>query len=268
MDCHGIVLDVRPQPHTLGSCPAKAMEPAQRQGLAVKVLAGVEPVSEIARQQAVSRKFLYQQAAKAEDALQDAFSWKKPAQDEVLFYLPVTNAWIEQLVLGLTLYCHSSARGVVELLENVFDREISVGKVHGILHQAMRRARPYNTQQDLSGVRIGAHDELFQSGKPVLVGADVDSTYCYLLSLEDQRDGDTWALRLMELQDRGFDPKATIADAGSGLRAGQALALPNTSCRGDVFHALKMIQPMVTFLENRAYEAITARSKLECLGSS
>jgi len=95
------------------------------------------------------------------------------------------------------------------------------------------------------------------------VGADVDSTYCYLLSPEDQRDGDTWGLRLLELQDRGFHPEATIADAGSGLRAGQALAMPDVPCRGDVFHALQTVRPLVTFLENRAYEAITARADLE-----
>jgi hypothetical protein len=96
-----------------------------------------------------------------------------------------------------------------------------------------------------------------------LVGADVDSTYCYLLSLEDQRDGDTWGLRLLELQDRGFQPEATIADAGSGLRAGQTLAMPEVPCRGDVFHALQTVLPLVTFLENRAYDAIATRADLE-----
>lgn len=264
MDCYRTISESCPQPQaTAFACPAKAMGPAQRQRCAVEVLGGARPVSQIARQQAVSRKFLYQQAAKAEDALQDAFSPKPPDQEKVLFYLPVTKSWIEQLILGLALYCHSPVRGAVELLESLFDWPVAVGTVQEILHRAMLRARPYNTQQDLSGVRIGAHDELFQSGEPVLVGADVDSTYCYLLSLEDQRDGDTWALWLMELQDRGFDPEATIGDAGSGLRAGQALALPNTPCRGDVFHALKTVQPMVTFLENRAHDAITARTKLE-----
>jgi Domain of unknown function (DUF4158) len=34
-------------------------------------------------------------------------------------------------------------------------------------------------------------------------------------------------------------------------------------CRGDIFHALHKILPVVTFLENRAYAAIAARSKLD-----
>ena len=78
------------------------------------------------------------------------------------------------------------------------------------------------------------------------------STYCYLLSLEEHRDGVTWGVRLLELCDRGFAPKAIICDGGSALQAGQALALPDTPRRGDVFHALKEATALVTFLENRA----------------
>jgi hypothetical protein len=127
----------------------------------------------------------------------------------------------------------------------------------------VEQARPYNRREDLSAVRIGAHDEIFQNGCPVLVGADVDSTYCYLLSLEDHRDAETWALRLWELQDQGFRPEATIADAGQGLRAGQHVAMPEVPCRGDVFHALQDMQSLVTFLENRAYAAIDMAADLK-----
>jgi hypothetical protein len=112
-------------------------------------------------------------------------------------------------------------------------------------------------------VRIGAHDEIFQAGHPVLVGADVASTYCYLLSQEEHRDADTWGVRLLELADRGFQPDATIADLATGLRAGQAVALPGVLCRGDVFHALPKMVPVVGYLDNRAYGAIATRSDLE-----
>ena len=69
-------------------------------------------------------------------------------------------------------------------------------------------------------------------------GKDAYSTYCYLLSLEEQRDSDTWGVRLLELADQGFHPRATIADFAGGLRAAQAEVLPDVPCRGDVFHAL------------------------------
>ena len=263
MVCHCNVLAVCEQPEITLSCPAKAMEPRQRQDLALQALAGTESISGLAGQHKVSRKFISQQAAKAEEALQEAFSSQAPGEDRILFHLPVTKAWLRQAVLGLTLICHSSIRGVVELFRDVLDYPISVGTVHAILLDTVEQARSYNDRQDLSEVRIGAHDEIFQSGRPVLVGADVDSTYCYLLSLEEQRDADTWGVRLLELQDRGFHPDATIADAGSGLRAGQALALSEVSCRGDVFHALRTVQSLVTFLENRAYGAMGTHGDLE-----
>ena len=81
---------------------------------------------------------------------------------------------------------------------------------------AIDQARPHNRTQNLANVRIAGLDEILQNRQPVLVGADMHSTYCFLLSAEDQRDGDTWALRLLECQDRGFAPDATIADFGTG----------------------------------------------------
>jgi len=243
--------------------PAKAITPPQRRQLALEALAGTETVSRLAGRHEVSRKFVYQQAAKAEEALDAAFSPAESDYQKVLFHLPVTKAWLRQLILGLTLICHSSLRGVVELLGDVFDCDLSVGTVHNVLQAAAVQARSCNEQQDLCGVRIGAHDEIFQGDRPVLVGVDADSTYCYLLSLEDHRDADTWGLRLLELQDQGFQPEATIADAGKGIRAGQALAMPEVPCRGDVFHALQTVQSLGTFLENRAYGAIGTAAKLQ-----
>jgi hypothetical protein len=263
MACHCNVAEVFPHPEITLSCPAKVMQPRQRQDVALQALAGTETISGLAAHHEVSRKFIYQQAAKAEEALQEAFSPEESSENRILFHLPVTKAWLRQMVLGLTLICHSSIRGVGELFRDVLDYPISVGTVHAILLETVEQASSYNGRQDLSGVRIGAHDEIFQSGRPVLVGADADSTYCYLLSLEDHRDADTWGIRLLELQDQGFHPDATIADAGSGLRAGQALAMPAISCRGDVFHALRTVQSLVTFLENRAYGAIGTHADLE-----
>ena len=83
------------------------------------------------------------------------------------------------------------------------------------------------------------------------------------MSLEEHRDGETWGLRLLELRDRGFAPEALIGDGGSGLQAGQELALPEVPRRGDVFHAVQEVTPVVTFLESRAYQALEACSKLE-----
>lgn len=256
---HSIVLASPSQPAT---CPAKSLTATQRQDLAVQGLAHSQPITTLAEEFQVSRKFVYQQTAKAQEALDAAFAPAAPA-DDVLFYLPVTKSWLRQLVLTLVLCCHSSLRGVQSLLLDLLGVRVALGTIHNILDSAVASARRCNAQQDLSRVRIGAHDELFQSTQPVLVGADVASTYCYLLSLEEHRDGETWGVRLLELQDQGLCPEATIADGGQGLRAGQALAWPGVPCRGDVFHALREVGQLVTYLENRAAGLITARDQQE-----
>ncbi len=244
------------------TAPARLLPPQTRQQLALDALGG-QSVTELAAEQQVSRKFVYQQLRQAHDALDHAFNPGGDEPDQLLFWLPVTKPWLRQLVLGLTLIGHSSLRGVTELLADVFDYPLSVGTVHNILHQAVAAARSVTARQDLAAVRLGAHDEIFQAGRPVLVGADVASTYCYLLSSEEHRDADTWGVRLLELSERSFRPDATIADFAGGLRAGQAEALPDVPCRGDVFHALQTATPLVGYLENRAYEAIATRSRLE-----
>ncbi len=85
--------------------PAQALTPLQRQQLAREALAG-QSISGLAHQHQVSRKFVYQQRARADQALSDAFT-AQPADEQVLFYLPVTKAWLRQLVLGLVLIGHS-----------------------------------------------------------------------------------------------------------------------------------------------------------------
>jgi hypothetical protein len=255
-------LDPLPELPNPPSWPAQRLLRTERQHLAVQVIAGAQPVAELARQHEVSRKFVYQQVDTARQALTQAFN-PEPKAEDVLFRLPVTKAWLRQLVLGLVLIGHAPYRAVVELFRDLFDWDISLGTVHNIVSSAVEPARTINRSCDLGGVRIGAQDEIFQAGKPVLVGVDTASTYCYLLSLEEHRDADTWGVRLLDLVDQGFNPEATVADAGSSLRAGQAQALPNVPCRGDIFHIIRDLEIVVSFLENRAYDALETHEHRE-----
>ena len=243
-------------------CTAKTLGAGERLGLGVQALAGHQSICGLAEEAGVSRKFVYRQAEVAQDALDDAFAPTQP-DDEVLFSLPITKNWLKQVALGLTLICHSSYRGVHEFCRDLLGVRMSVGNVHNIVQDAVNKARPHNLRQNLANVAIAGLDEIFQNRQPVLVGADIASTYCFLLSGEDQRDADTWAIRLLELQERGLDPKATIADFGPSIRAGQKLAMPNVPCRGDIFHALHEIMPVIRFLEHRAYDVIAAHDKLQ-----
>ena len=243
--------------------PAARLGPPERVDLAVQALAGSEPVARLAGRHNVSRKFVYQQKAKAAESLDHAFSPSLP-DHEVLFQLPVTKDWLRQFVLAQTLIGHTSFRGVTEILDAVFDyRGLSIATIHNILEDAAASARRINNAQDLSGIRVGAHDEIYQGKRPVLVGADLRSTFCYLLAMEDTCDETTWGIHLLNLAERGLHPDRTIADGGKALRAGQAAAWPNVPCNGDVFHAERALGGLAYYLDNRAAGCTTARRKLE-----
>jgi hypothetical protein len=240
--------------------PAKLMTPDARQRLALDALAGV-PVCHLARSHHVSARFVRRQRRIAAAALDQAFSPPPPSQKHALFHLPVTKAWLEQLVLALLLVGHCSIRSAHEILRDVFDVHKSIGSICALAHTAAAKAAAINDSQDLRRVKVAALDEIFQNGKPVLAVVDVFSTYCCSLSKESQRDGDTWGVHLLELQDQGFAPEKTIADGGSGLRAGVKAALPGVPCHADNWHALRELGEAARFLENRAYDAVKAADK-------
>ena len=123
------------------------------------------------------------------------------------------------------------------------------------------QAATINLAQDLSPIQVGLHDEIFQGSQPVLVGVDAGSTYCYLLAAAEHRDEDTWGVHLLDASEQGLVPDYTIADAGKGLRAGQAAAWPDTPCHGDIFHIQHQCQGLANFLSRRAAGATSRRQK-------
>ncbi|MGF6507622.1 hypothetical protein [Paraburkholderia sp. 32] len=212
-------------------------------------LEGSETISALAARDGVSRKFVYAQTRKAGVALADAFASAIP-EDEVLFELPVSKRWLRQVMVALTLICRSSYRGVVEFMRDLLGVSTSVGNVHDVQQWAAQQAAALNREQDLSGIRVGLHDEIFQGSRPVLAGVDAESTYCYLLAAEAHRDGDTWGVHLLDAAQQGLAPDYTIADAGRGLRAGQKAAWGDTPCHGDVFHIQRQCEGLANTLGN------------------
>ena len=230
--------------------------------MAIHALAGSETVSGLAARHGVSRKFVYEQTHRACAALDDVFSPAVP-DGEVLFELAVTKAWLRQLIVALVLICRGSYRGVVEFLRDLLGVSVSLGCVHDVLQAAARQASIVNQGQDLSCIRVGLHDELFQGAMPVLAGVDAQSTYCYLLAAADRRDADTWGVHLLDAAAQGLRPDYTIADAGQGLRAGQRAAWGDTPCHGDVFHIYRHCETLANTLQRLAQGARSRRKALQ-----
>ena len=206
---------------------------------------------------------MYQQTDKARIALDDAFSSAVP-DDEVLFELTVTKTWLRQVIVALTLICRSSYRGVVEFLRDLLGVPISISTVHSVLQLATKQAGVVNHDQDLSGIRVGLHDEIFQGAMPVLAGVDATSTYCcYLLSLVERRDANTWGVHLLDASRQGLKPDYTIADDGQGLRAGRKAAWGDPPCHGDIFHIQRQCEGLANTLSRLSKGATSRRKKLE-----
>jgi hypothetical protein len=244
-------------------CAAHRLGPAERKGLSIQVLAGSESVTDLSRRHGVSRKFVYQLANTGDEGLEKVFAG--PDGDErVLFNLPVTKQWIRRFVLAQALEGHSSYRGITGIASDLLGVGLSIGTVHNILKRAADQARMVNAAEDLSAVRVGAHDEIYQADRPVLVGRDLDSLYCYLLAEAEHCDETNWGVRLLDLSEKqGLRPEYTIADGGLALRAGQRAAWPQVPCHGDVFHPIRDLGAVASFLEHRAAGCRAARHKLE-----
>jgi hypothetical protein len=131
--------------------PAKNLAPETRQEIGVSALAGMKTVTTLARQHETSRKFVYKQKETVGSALDDAFSDDRK-DSKVLFYIPVTKAWLEQVVLALILICHSSYGGVVEFFRDILDRKISKGTVFNIVRKsAWFRNRNFRVTLEVAG---------------------------------------------------------------------------------------------------------------------
>ena len=162
-----------------------------------------------------------------------------------------------------TLIGRSPYRGVVEFLRDLLGVPVSIGCVHDVREAATRQASAINRDQDLSGIRVGLHDEIFQGATPVLAGVDAASSYCYLLAAERHHDADTWGVHLLDAAQQGLRPDHTIADAGQGLRAGQRAAWGDTPCHGDVFHIQCQSEGLANTLQRLAQGATSRRKALQ-----
>lgn len=230
---------------------ARTMDSTQRKDLALNAIKRDANITDIAKRNQVSRKFIHAQKNKALRGVDQVFSEaSNDRKKEVLFYLPVTIEWIESAVLSLILECKSVYRGAQRFLSNMLDFSISLGTIYNIFKSVVVKAQEHNMQQDISRIKLPAHDEMFIQGDPILSGVDIKSLYCHLLQKETHRDQDTWGIHLLDLQQQGFNPDRVIADDGEGLRNGHKMVLGDVPCDYDHFHITRDLMDLRRFFRN------------------
>ncbi len=171
--------------------------------------------------------------------------------------IAASNAFYEKMVVSLALDGSASEEGIQRILENNFGKHISIGRISRILNQAADRAAEFDASIDLSGIRQGANDEIFQCGTPVLTGIDPVSTYIYLLRQEHGRSAATWQAVMEDCKARNLDLEASISDFGTGLLSGIPKAFPDAVIQPDLFHWLMELGKEVSSQERKAYSLLS-----------
>jgi hypothetical protein len=70
-------------------------------------------------------------------------------------------------------------------------------------------------------------------------------------------------VHLLDAAKQGLDPDYTVADAGTGLRAGQVAAWGDKPCHGDVFHVRQQCEALTNVLARLAKGSASRREALE-----
>lgn len=235
----------------------KAFEPGEKFLAGCSALGG-KPVKEISEEIGMSREYVYQQKKKV---IQYAETLNK-AEPEVPI-LRLDEGGIKRTILSLTLDCHAPQNGIQSFFETVCGTSVSAGYISGVIKEAAERAQKFDDKIDLSGIRQGANDEIFQCGVPILTGVDPESTYTYLLEEARDRTGETWAIYIDERKEHGLELKTSINDGGTGLMAGIPLAFPEVEMQADTFHAIYEVGKEVTKLERKAWKLMKEEYALE-----
>ena len=213
-------------------------------------------VTRLADSHGLTRQRVYRIRDQADAALSDAFTASRSAPDTPT--ICVDEAHVRRAVVALRVVAPCSIRDIEDLLPELFGVRWSYGKIQSELAEAERRAGDWLGTVDLENIDHIALDEMFSQGRPVLGGIGMDSGYLFALEVSPTRTGAEWAEVLHAMKnEQQLRPGVVVKDAGSGLALGVQLAWPCIEERDDLFHLVYELGKEASYLERRAYGAIT-----------
>lgn len=224
----------------------------QRAQIAIEVLSQGRAwgkVSELAESYGLSRKTIYEIAAKGEQVLRAGLSPGPhgPTLSEKLIRVDHNRLVRGSVVLSAV---GASQREVTVCLRELLDTEPSPAWVNGSLAQVEAAAAAVNQAWQPQAAETLSGDEIYANGQPNLVLVGNETLYIYQLSRQPSCDGDTWGCLLLD----GPACRQFASDGGTGLAAG-AKAAEIDSHQRDWDHLLRPLWGQVTRLEKQAYAA-------------
>ena len=124
-----------------------------------------------------------------------------------------------------------------------------------VIAQAQKEASAFQRRLVYQVAGPGLLDELFQHRRPMLGVVEPHSTAVLMLAQEDHRDGDTWGVHLLDLEEHGFHVTQVASDDARGIAAGVSAALGEDALHQlDIGHLFGEVARLDAQLDRRAYK--------------
>lgn len=211
--------------------------------------------TELAEQYDISRTLLYHLRDRAQGALYQAFLPQPPGPGSEADTVLLDRDFIRRAVTVLALV-KGSVRDIQLGLALLFGLSRSVGYISETLQEVGGAATDYNNSVRLPLPMLGELDETFQGRQPCLTVVDGRSFMVLNLRAAAHRDGTTWGVTLLDLQERGVQFHDLVSDGAKGIQAGVEEAEIAVPLRPDLFHLTRDAYKITQRLERAAYQAL------------
>jgi hypothetical protein len=173
-------------------------------------------------------------------------------------------------ILTLRLEGKCPIEGISTLLKRKQLQGSSVGNISKILNMIGSQLEDEIELDNTITYAVFASDEVFSSGRPILITVDAVSSAILKIELCEDRGKKSWERHWEGLLSKGIRPLYLTNDEGVGMKAAQETVLEDVRRQSDTFHAVShRLGDMCRILENKAYKAIeTEYERLEVMNKA
>ena len=242
-------------------------------GLSTRLKLGLEmlrPIPErewgyathLAEEHNISRETLYTIRDRAKEGLINGLRPRKPGPQPDEQTVIIDRDFLRRAVTVLSML-KGSVRDIQLGLELLFGVSRSEGWISETLQAVGAEAATYNANLQPTQSILGELDETFQGRHPCLTVVDGHSFMVLNLSAADRRDGTTWGVTLLDLEERGIQFQNLVSDGAKGIRAGVEKAELAVPLWPDLFHLIQDAHKITQRLERAAYRAIETADRAQ-----
>lgn len=214
-------------------------------------------ITDLARSFGVSRWLVYHLLHMVVPLLLEVATPKRPGPQPLCREVRVDKRHLDRAIVTLRVEGNVSLEGIQRSLEEILGIPRSIGYLSQVIAQAQQEATTFQRHLVYWVAGPGLLDELFQHRKPMLVVVEPHSTAVLVLVQEDHRDGDTWGVHLLELEEQGFHFTRVASDDARGIAAGVQAALgEDTLHQLDIGHLFGEVARLDAELERSAYKTL------------